>query len=272
MGSFKKLATGHPVIFVLIIVIFVVIIEIAGGILSFIVGDIYWSRLVHGLVQLLGVTCLLFLLWKFGWLRSAGITNPSRFRHWLLISPAITYLLIADMYAVFGDFSFQVEDPILAWVIVFKNVVDGGLWQEIAFRGIILFVFVRVWGQSRLGIFKSIITSSLLFGVLHLLNLIGSVLDGGKPALMTIFQVIDTAFISGIYYGIFVLFSGSIWPVVVLHGLLNTLINIKAVFIPDFTETTSMWVKLSLFGIPVLVYSLCLLHKIKPCSVVSDIS
>ena len=80
MRNFNKLATVHPIIFGFIIVIFVAIIEIVGGVVSYIVGDIYWSHFVHGLVWLLGVTFLLFLLWKFGWLSSAGITNPSRFR------------------------------------------------------------------------------------------------------------------------------------------------------------------------------------------------
>jgi len=269
MIKFKQFATSHPVIFGLIIIFIAVFVEIVGGTLAFVVGDTYGSHIVRGLILLAGTLFLLLIPWRFNWLRTAGIARLGRIQQWLFVLPAIIYLLITNMYAIFGDFGFQIQDQTLAGVIAFENLIDGGLWQEITFRGVILYGLIRAWGNSKQGIFKSVIVSALMFGVLHSLNLINIAFDGGKPVSMTLFQILDT-FLSGIYYGFFVLLTGSIWPMVILHGLQNALVNVKAVFIPSFAETTSMWVQIILFDLPMVIYGLYLFRKITPRSISPD--
>ena len=74
--------------------------------------------------------------------------------------------------------------------------------EEVAFRGVILALFLRFHNQP-----KAVLFSALGFGVIHL----GNLLSGGDPVL-TAGQAIWAA-ILGLFYGYVTLVSLSHWPV-----------------------------------------------------------
>ena len=215
-------------------------------------------------VKVAGALAFLFILQRLGWLRAAGFAHPPRWRPWRLALPAIVYGLIVGQVALFGDLGFDVPDPGHAASVALNMVVDGGL-QEIAFRGVLLYGLVRVWGGSRRGIAASVLLSAALFGGLHILNVAGQ----GKALPVTLLQIAATL-LSGITYAALVLHGGSIWPVVLWHGLLNAAASARAVGVPGFEETTAMWVRVILYNLPLTLYGLVLLRRLRPRPVVPD--
>ena len=196
----------------------------------------------------------------------SGDRAPPRWRPWRLALPAIVYSLVAGQVALFGVLGFDVPDPAHAASVALNMIVDGGL-QEIAFRGVLLCGPVRVWGGSRRGIAASVLLSAALFGGLHILNVAGR----GKALPVTLLQIADTL-LSGITYAALVLYGGSIWPVVLWHGLLNAAASARAVGVPGFEETTAMWVRAILYSLPLTLYGLVLFRRLPPRPVVPDVA
>ena len=86
---------------------------------------------------------------------------------------------------------------------------------------------------------------------------------------MTLLQIAETL-MSGVTYAALVLYGKSIWPVVLWHGLLNATASARAIGIPDFEETVSMWVLTVLCNLPLLIYGVYLLRRLRPRPVVPD--
>lgn len=48
-----------------------------------------------------------------------------------------------------------------------------GLFEEILYRGFVMNGLLSHWGNSRKGVIKAVVISAVLFGVLHMINLMG---------------------------------------------------------------------------------------------------
>jgi membrane protease YdiL (CAAX protease family) len=88
-----------------------------------------------------------------------------------------------------------------------------GIFEEIAFRGVILSLFLARYPEA-----AAVAFSALGFGAMHLLNLTNPS-SGRKPA-WVLGQVVWAA-ILGLFYGVVVLRSGSLWPAMIVHYLGN---------------------------------------------------
>jgi hypothetical protein len=264
MIAFKQFATDHPILFgCLVVLIFVVFVFVAGVLAYATPGDAEGEVIAAG-TKLIGTLVLLSILWRFGWLRAAGIAHPGGWRPWLLALPAIAYSLIVSQVVLFGGIGFDFPDPAHAASVALNMMVDGG-FQEIAFRGVLLYGLVRLWADSRRGIVKSVLISSALFGGLHILN----VFARGRALPVTLLQIAETL-MSGVTYAALVLYGKSIWPVVLWHGLLNATASARAIGISDFEETASMWAPTVLCNLPLLIYGAYLLRRLRPRPVVPD--
>jgi membrane protease YdiL (CAAX protease family) len=87
-------------------------------------------------------------------------------------------------------------------------------FEEVAFRGIVLTVFLRKYSKR-----KSIIFSSIGFGLIHLLNLLF-----GREPIWVLGQVI-MAFIFGLFYGYVFVRTRSLLPTMIVHYLSNAFIG-----------------------------------------------
>jgi len=87
-------------------------------------------------------------------------------------------------------------------------------FEEVAFRGIVLTVFLRKYSKR-----KSIIFSSIGFGFIHLLNLLF-----GREPIWVLGQVI-WAFILGLFYGYVFVGTRSLLPTMIVHYLSNAFIG-----------------------------------------------
>ena len=86
------------------------------------------------------------------------------------------------------------------------------LFEESAFRGILLLLLLRRFGETRGGRIRSLILSSVIFGAVHLANLFSS----SPPAVLL--QVGYSTLIGGMC-GIALLLCGRLWVPIALHAV-----------------------------------------------------
>lgn len=262
MKTFKKLATNRPGVFSLLITLIVLIFYITAGVLAEIVAqDDVSYQLTEAIARIALSTFFLYILWRFSWLKPAGVTEIGSFRAWAVMLIILAYETVFAVYFLFGDFAFNISDPQLS-AVVGLNSMSTGLIEELPFRGIILYTFVRLWGDSRAGLFKAVLYSSLLFGGSHLFHILL-----GRPLPQAALVAVST-FLSGIYLAALVLRWRSIWTVVLFHGLSNAIIAIKVIETPGFTETVPALSLFILVQLPVVVYGLFLIFRQQPQPVV----
>jgi membrane protease YdiL (CAAX protease family) len=200
------------------------------------------------------------VLWRLGWLRAAGVTRPGARRAWLLVVPVLILEVLAHMYGFFGSLDLSMSYSGLAGAVAL-NGAAAGLLEELVFRAIVLYALLRLWGGTTHGMLKSVLVSASFFGAAHLIHLFL-----GKQAALVLLLVLS-AYLGGIYYGAFVLYSRSVWPAVVLHVALNALVGTRAVTSPGFSETVSGWLLVLALQLPVVVLGVLLIHRVPPESV-----
>jgi membrane protease YdiL (CAAX protease family) len=110
------------------------------------------------------------------------------------------------------------------------NVV-AGLFEEVLFRGACFYILFRAWGHTRAGLFRAALVSSLLFGPLHLLSLLGTGLDSGQVISSVAQAIYATLF--GIGFAGLVIYTRSLLPSVVVHALINASGSINRFFVSE---------------------------------------
>jgi membrane protease YdiL (CAAX protease family) len=175
------------------------------------------------------------------------------------------YKCIAWQFPFFGNVSLEITNPALS-ASVGVNALATGPIEELPFRGIVLYAFLRLWGDARPGIIRSVVYSAALFSLMHLIHLA----LGAEPTAVALKLVMT--FLSGIYYAALVLRWKTIWTVVVFHGLLNAVMTVRAVEIPGFTETAAALGPIILLQIPLVILGAYWIWKIPPRQRQSSVS
>lgn len=87
-------------------------------------------------------------------------------------------------------------------------------FEEVAFRGVVLMGLIKRKPESRLWVFLSILISSVIFGIIHLINLYNS------SPIAVLMQIGYSALI-GAMCSVVIIKTANIWLCVVLHGIFN---------------------------------------------------
>lgn len=90
-----------------------------------------------------------------------------------------------------------------------------GVTEELVFRGLITRMLYEKYGHSSLGVWFSVLISSLLFGAVHMTNAAAGIPTAGVAVQM------GAAACMGICLSAIYLRSGSLWPVALLHGYMD---------------------------------------------------
>jgi membrane protease YdiL (CAAX protease family) len=85
--------------------------------------------------------------------------------------------------------------------------------EELAFRGVILAVFLRHYDSPR-----AVLFSALSFGAVHIIHIIG-----GKPPAWAVGNVVWASLL-GLFYGFVTIKTGSLLPAMMVHYLSNLFI------------------------------------------------
>lgn len=102
-------------------------------------------------------------------------------------------------------------DPDVVGIGYFLLALIPGIWEELAFRGLILTKL-----RNRFGTWTSILLSALFFGLFHLINLFTQ-----SPSLAL--SGVVMAFLFGIGWGYLTVKSGSVVPAMISHYLVDAM-------------------------------------------------
>ncbi|MDJ0954419.1 MAG: CPBP family intramembrane metalloprotease [Acidimicrobiia bacterium] len=202
-------------------------------------------RTVLGAVVVFGL-----LPWLFGYVRSrpwfGSYLRHLRLSRGLALRPAlaasaasvgIMAILIVGLAARFdvlrGDLDFVLEDS--RWFILILALVPG-LWEELAFRGLMLSNLDRRYRP-----WIAILLSSLFFGLFHISNLLLRDFD------QVIMEMMLAAAVS-IGWGYAVVKTGSVLPAMVSHYCINVFIGL--LLAPELSESAGA----AIFGSLTIVY------------------
>ncbi|PKM69411.1 MAG: CPBP family intramembrane metalloprotease, partial [Firmicutes bacterium HGW-Firmicutes-18] len=261
----RKLSYRFPVIFAFVVMIIGTVlteIPVENWLKNFI--DYQSACYITGIVEQ-GLTSVLLvvLLSKMGLLQAAGFTRPSQWKQLWLMWPLLALSVVNGLDVFTGTLVIDGSKPVLI-VLYTLLYISVGFVEEILFRGVMMTVMVQKWGTTRKGIYKAVIVSSILFGLLHLVNF-----AMGRYSLLAAVTQTGYALFFGVFFGACMLRNNSIWPVIFGHTLFDFFGALNAIAVGGtFTrsrETTAQNALVSiLFTLPLLVYGLIILRKAKP--------
>ena len=120
-----------------------------------------------------------------------------------------------------------------------------GIAEEFLCRGWLLNEFLERFGDTKKGVWYSIIISGVIFGLLHLGNMFG-----GQSVANTITQVVSAA-ATGIMFGLIYYKTKNIWSVIALHALWDF-----AVFLGQLMPTTYIFETFTSYTIIGVVFTI----------------
>ena len=161
--------------------------------------------------------------------KTIGLTRTKPLGRILLVSFGSFAIYCAVMFIganLVGEFFFTLEflfrNPNLSYMgvaslgwFIWIFMIRPGLWEEVAYRGIIVPLLSKKYNQ----IF-SILISGVIFGLAHAFNIIGVLLSGGNH-LLTLFQVIYATLL-GFSMGYMYIKTKSLLPTIIYHYLIDT--------------------------------------------------
>lgn len=152
--------------------------------------------------------------------------------------------------------------PVLLMMI---NSIMIGLYEETIFRGLVLPIFLKRWGKSRKQVVSSVLASSIMFGIIHLINL-----SWNENIVDVVTQVCYATIIGIAFSALLLRTNGNLIWCGILHGFYD-----MASGFSDFAEKSSVVVTSSVVAtdilpyvlnlacfIPLLLYGLFLLRKV----------
>lgn len=147
--------------------------------------------------------------------------RPSRRRFGEILLPMLPILLLY-LYSAAGQWilSCMGQTP-LSWDRVLWFVLcmlSVGLTEELLFRGLVTRMIFEKYGKSPVGAWFALLTSSLMFGAVHLIN----AASGAADIRGVLVQMVAAAAL-GMSLGAIYLRTGSLWAVALLHGLMDLL-------------------------------------------------
>ncbi len=155
----------------------------------------------------------ILMIRRLGYTRISGITNLIP-RSPLLIIVPLYFAVIGPLWYYYFGYEFH-DISVTDVLLLLLAMLAVGISEEVIFRGLILPNLLKGASPEK-PILLPIVIASLLFGILHLLNLFNA--DSQFPTVIA--QVIYATFF-GIAFGIILLKSKSLLALGLLHGIIN---------------------------------------------------
>lgn len=195
----------------LMLIVFVIITEViiwgyAGGIISKVIINYPQGELVIGEAVLASLVLIVMLLFK-----NSYVFTQDRIRWHKSLKYGSFYLIGSVLFMLVYNKGFTGGLSLI-------NLVLGcflvGVAEEFLCRGWLLNEFLERYGDTKKGVWYSIIISGVIFGLMHL----GNIYSMGQSFATTLIQVMSAA-ASGILFGLIYYKTKNIWTVITLHGL-----------------------------------------------------
>ena len=196
-------------------------------------------------------------------LTTLGGLGTSSFKNW--------WLLLFPLYLVLLNFDTDLDFnsiPASRYATLALYTLSIGFSEEYLLRSFLQSALLKRYGSTKKGIVWSVIGAALVFGILHLIKF-------DKGLYGEIGQVCFATFI-GVMFGAILLRTHKIWPLVLIHALIDYAAKIDELpIVREITETVTEVSETSngdaiggligiiLITIPCLIYGLVLLRKVK---------
>ena len=144
----------------------------------------------------------------------------------LLCWPAIPFMCL-NLISGLSDLPIVPESLIL---MIFSNSAIG-LFEEVVVRAILVGHMMHHFKGDKHRVLKSVLFSSLLFGILH----IGNALEN---PVNTAFQIVYATGI-GVMFAAAYIRSRNLWPCIIMHAAVDFCANLNIIYVPlqaDMTE------------------------------------
>jgi membrane protease YdiL (CAAX protease family) len=144
-------------------------------------------------------------------------------------------------------------------ILLFLSFLGVSFFEEFLFRGVLQSLFLKKYISLKSGLFLGTFIPAFAFGLFHLINIIQ-----GGPILPVVIQVIFATFI-GFFFGVLLLKTNKIIPLVITHTLINFFFSIQ--YLPNFIneaspEPEAASITSIIICLPLLIIALYLLKKI----------
>ena len=159
-----------------------------------------------------GIACLSFL-WAF--IGKQYIAPKLSIGTFLVFLPCMSVAVNNFPFITFFTGEAWIDQKPLYVVLYALVCLSVGFFEEMAFRGCIFTVVLQRMKKNRLGVFLAIVISSVIFGLVHLVNLFS-----GGSAIGVILQT-GYSFLIGGMCAVILVKTKNIWYCVVLHGVYN---------------------------------------------------
>ncbi|AOZ92602.1 CPBP family intramembrane glutamic endopeptidase [Paenibacillus crassostreae] len=190
-------------------VLTVVIIEVLLLLAIFVAGAYVTIKEINNVSPVLisfipiSLILIIYLTWRRKWhdIGFQSLANIPK-RHWLLYTPLIVVLVVISL-----DGFKEVTVSEVFYFIFFTLLV--GFVEETVYRGLILKTLLNK------SIRVAVITSSILFSLTHLLNVMS-----GQSMEQTLLQLVY-ALVMGVVLALLMIKNANIWPLITFHFLHN---------------------------------------------------
>lgn len=183
-------------------------------------SNIKWSSnelaskmIENSILRFIGGIVFLTILLSYGYGKYFKFTAPVK--SLLIIIPG---LIVAvnnfPISAFFQDRTVMIEPAYNVYLFLIESL-SVGFFEEIIFRVLILVLLLEQLKDKAHGILKAIIISSLLFGVIHIINFFDGAAFGA-----TMMQI-GYSFLVGLLLAVLYIKTKNIWVIMILHALYN---------------------------------------------------
>jgi membrane protease YdiL (CAAX protease family) len=185
---------------------------------------------------------------------SNALTWPAPWS-WAIILPVAAYSLVVYPLLFTGTLGLNVSQPNFAAGVALNGFAAGAL-EELVFRGIILSLLLggNPDDQNPSNTWRAIIISALLFSVPHVLNVFV-----GHAEVRVLAQLV-WAFLLGIVFACLRISGRSIWPVALLHGVMNAFVHVNRIGI-EIEPSLLRAAALAFAPVPLCIYGAILLRE-----------
>jgi membrane protease YdiL (CAAX protease family) len=193
-----------------------------------------------------GAVCIIFML-EFAFTSVMRPLGNKSIAGVLLMLPAFIVAINNFPFVSYasGDCTLAADPSDILLFAMF--CLSVGFFEEIAFRGCVLMYLLKKRSDSKKGIFMSILWSSAVFGLIHLVNLL-------TDSPIAVILQIGYSTLIGALCSLVLLATKNIWLCVLLHAAYNFVGNV----IPRLGEgamwTPEQMVFTAAVGVVVLVY------------------
>ena len=180
------------------------------------------SRTLGGLAFLiLGISCG-FKVFNVFKVRSA--------KSIVLVIPAIIVALNNIPFLSILEGEAKITGNIWQLLFLFAECLAVGFFEEMTFRSFVMLTVMEKRRSTRKQIFVSIIITSAIFGLVHLINMFTS-----SP--VAVLLQICYSFLIGAMCAVVLLICGNVWICVLIHGLFNFM----GAIVPTYGEGKLIW-------------------------------